>query len=140
MSFKWSGVAQAAPLQFLTGYAHNSKSEYSGANLQEVRKLLAKMNLVGTPFGDFPAAQLHWIIADASGAITLECTKDVSGWRTAEPGEQGMNRELPQRLHSVITSDYANTNGIVVVRNGCIVCEEYFHGFGYLSGNCRSEK
>ena len=46
------------------------------ANLQEVRKLLAKMNLVGTPFGDFPAAQLHWIIADASGAITLECTKD----------------------------------------------------------------
>lgn len=54
----------------------------------------------------------------------------VSGWRTAEPGEQGMNRELPQRLHSVITSDYANTNGIVVVRNGCIVCEEYFHGFG----------
>ena len=42
------------------------------ANLQEVRKLLAKMNLVGTPFGDFPAAQLHWIIADASGAITLE--------------------------------------------------------------------
>ena len=45
-------------------------------NLQEVRKLLAKMNLVGTPFGDFPAAQLHWIIADASGAITLECTKD----------------------------------------------------------------
>ena len=26
------------------------------ANLKEVRKLLAKMNLVGTPFGDFPAA------------------------------------------------------------------------------------
>ncbi len=38
--------------------------------------MLAKMNLVGTPFGDFSAAQLHWIIADASGAITLECTKD----------------------------------------------------------------
>ena len=42
------------------------------ANLQEVRKLLAKMNLVGTPFGDFPAAQLHWIIADASGAAIIE--------------------------------------------------------------------
>lgn len=46
------------------------------ANLQEVRKLLAKMNLVGTPFGDFPAAQLHWIIADATGAITVESVAD----------------------------------------------------------------
>ena len=54
----------------------------------------------------------------------------VPEWRTTDPGEQGMDRELPEKLRSVITSEYANTNGIVVVRNGCIVCEEYFHGFG----------
>ena len=46
------------------------------ANLQEVRKLLAKMNLVGTPFGDFPAAQLHWIIADEKECIVVECMVD----------------------------------------------------------------
>ena len=54
----------------------------------------------------------------------------VPEWRTTDPGEQGMDRELPEKMRSVITSEYANTNGIVVVRNGCIVCEEYFHGFG----------
>ena len=54
----------------------------------------------------------------------------VPEWRTTDPGEQGMDRALPEKLRSVITSEYANTNGIVVVRNGCIVCEEYFHGFG----------
>ena len=47
------------------------------ASVEEAREKLDKMNLVGTQFGEqLPAAQLHWIIADASGAITLECTKD----------------------------------------------------------------
>ena len=45
----------------------------------------------------------------------------VPEWRTTDPGEQGMERALPEKLRSVITSEYANTNGIVVVRNGCIV-------------------
>ena len=54
----------------------------------------------------------------------------VPQWRLAGPGEQGINPELPRQLHSVITSEYGNTNGILVVRNGCIVYEEYFNGFG----------
>ena len=55
----------------------------------------------------------------------------VPQWRLAGPGEQGINPELPRQLHSVITSEYGNTNGILVVRNGCIVYEEYLTG---LSG------
>ena len=39
----------------------------------------------------------------------------VPEWRTTDPGEQGMERALPEKLRSVITSEYANTNGIVVV-------------------------
>ena len=39
------------------------------ANMKEVRALLAKINITGTPFAEnMPAASLHWIIADADEA------------------------------------------------------------------------
>ena len=35
------------------------------------------MNLTNTPYSEqFPLAQLHWIIADQSGAITVEAMED----------------------------------------------------------------
>ncbi len=41
------------------------------ANMKEVRELLAKINITGTPFAEnMPAASLHWIIADADEAVT----------------------------------------------------------------------
>lgn len=47
------------------------------ADLQQAVKLLHTMNLVGTPFSEqFPAAQLHWIIADQSGAVTVESVRE----------------------------------------------------------------
>lgn len=47
------------------------------ADLAQACSLLAQMNLVGTPFsGQLPAAQLHWIIADRTGAITVESVAD----------------------------------------------------------------
>ena len=53
------------------------KDEADGADLAQARSLLAQMNLVGTPFsGQLPAAQLHWIIADRTGAITVESVAD----------------------------------------------------------------
>ena len=43
------------------------------ADLSQARELIGSLNLVGTPFsGNFPAAQLHWIIADRSGSIVVE--------------------------------------------------------------------
>lgn len=43
----------------------------------EAKKLIAKMNLVGTTFNEkYPLAQLHWIIADKDEAITVECMAD----------------------------------------------------------------
>jgi len=45
--------------------------------LAEARNLISCMNLVGTPYSDtLPTAQLHWIIADKSGAITVESVAD----------------------------------------------------------------
>ena len=47
------------------------------ATVQEAKEYLSHMNLVGTPFHEsLPTAQLHWIIADANEAITVECTAD----------------------------------------------------------------
>lgn len=47
------------------------------ASVEEARALLVRMNLVGTRFSErFPAAQLHWIIADAQKAIVVESMKD----------------------------------------------------------------
>ncbi len=45
------------------------------ATVGEAGALLKKTNLVNTPFSEkFPPAQLHWIIADCKGAVTVEAT------------------------------------------------------------------
>ena len=47
------------------------------ASVREARILLARMNLVDTPFSkELPLAQLHWLIADRDEAITVESVKD----------------------------------------------------------------
>ena len=47
------------------------------ANVDAARALLAKINLTNVPFSpELPVAQLHWIIADRNGAITVESVKD----------------------------------------------------------------
>lgn len=43
----------------------------------EVRQKLHTLNVVGTPFSEqYPTAELHWLIADKSEAITLECVEE----------------------------------------------------------------
>jgi len=47
------------------------------ATLEEARILLARINLVNIPFSPaLPLSPLHWIIADDSGAITVEATSE----------------------------------------------------------------
>ncbi len=46
-------------------------------NVREARELIERINLVGTPFSDnLPASPLHWLIADESGAVTVESMSD----------------------------------------------------------------
>ncbi len=46
------------------------------ATVQEVRELLANINITDTPFSDkFPIAQLHWMISDRNETITLESVR-----------------------------------------------------------------
>lgn len=47
------------------------------ANLAEAREKFAQLNLTGEPFSEqLPAAELHWIIADKTGAMTVESIAD----------------------------------------------------------------
>ncbi len=47
------------------------------ANIEEAKKLLAKINLVDIAFSsEVPLATLHWIISDRDGSITVESVKD----------------------------------------------------------------
>lgn len=46
-------------------------------NLEDVRKLLAQLCLIETPFSpELPTTQLHWIISDQTGCITVEPLAD----------------------------------------------------------------
>lgn len=47
------------------------------ATVSEAKALLEQINLVAIPFSDeLPLSPLHWIIADAEGALTVESVKD----------------------------------------------------------------
>ena len=47
------------------------------ANLAEAKTLLNRISLVNIPFSDeLPLTPLHWLIADKSGAITVESVKE----------------------------------------------------------------
>ena len=47
------------------------------ATVLEARKVLEKMNLVGTPYSEkLPCASMHWMIADKDAAIVVECVED----------------------------------------------------------------
>lgn len=47
------------------------------ADLAEARSLIGRMNMVNISYSEqLPLAQLHWLIADRTGAVTLEVTAD----------------------------------------------------------------
>ena len=72
------------------------------ATLAEARQLLQAVNLTGTPFSaHFPAAQLHWLLADTTGALTLEPT--AAGLQIYENpvGVLTNNPPFPQQLFAL---------------------------------------
>ena len=69
------------------------------ATLDEARSKLAALNLVGTPFSpQLPAAQLHWLIADRTGALVVDST--ATGLHVYEnpAGVLTNNPPFPQQL------------------------------------------
>ena len=72
------------------------------ATLAEARQLLQAVNLTGTPFSaHFPAAQLHWLLADATGALTLEPTAEGLQIYENPVGVLTNNPPFPQQLFAL---------------------------------------
>ena len=72
------------------------------ATLAEARQLLQAVNLTGTPFSPhFPAAQLHWLLADATGALTLEPTAEGLQIYENPVGVLTNNPPFPQQLFAL---------------------------------------
>ena len=69
------------------------------ATLDQAKEKLQTMNLTNTPFNDmFPCAQLHWIIADASGCIVVESMKDGLHIHDNPVGVLTNNPPFPQQM------------------------------------------
>lgn len=75
------------------------------ASLDEVRGLLLGMQLVNTPFSEkYPLAQLHWIISDKTGSITVESMSDGLHIYDNPVGILTNNPPFPQQMFQL--NDY----------------------------------
>ena len=65
-----------------------------------------RINLVGTPYSEmFPAAQLHWIIADENEAITVESVKE--GLKVYDNHVGVLTNNPPFDIQMLMLADYA---------------------------------
>ena len=71
-------------------------------SVNEAKHLLEKINLTNTPFnGNLPVAQLHWLIADKTQAITVECMKDGLHIHNNPVGVLTNNPPFPYQMHNL---------------------------------------
>ena len=67
------------------------------ADLKEARDLLERVNLVEIPFSqELPLSPLHWMVADRSGSLVVECARD--GLRLHENPVRVLTNEPPFRV------------------------------------------
>ena len=72
------------------------------ASVSEAKALLARINLTAEPFApNLPTAQLHWIISDKSGSITLESVSDGIFVYDNPVGVLTNNPPFPQQLFAL---------------------------------------
>ena len=79
------------------------------ANLSEARKLLERTCVVGIPFSEkFPLTPLHWLVADRSGSLVVECTQ--AGLQIHENPVGVLANEPPFPVQMWNLSNYMNVS------------------------------
>ena len=69
------------------------------ATVREARARLDALNLVGTPFSErYPAAQLHWLLADKDEAVVIESMADGLHVYDDPAGVLTNNPPFPQQM------------------------------------------
>ena len=72
------------------------------ATLAEAREALRTLNLTGTPFSErLPASQLHWLLADKSGAVVIESVADGLKIYDDPAGVLTNNPPFPQQMFAL---------------------------------------
>ena len=102
-------------------------------DLSQARAAIDEMNLVGTPFSEkLPTAQLHWLIADRSGAIVLESMKDGLHVYDDPAGVLTNNPPFPMQLFAL--NNYAQLSPRPPVNrfSSSLSLKEYSRGMGAI--------
>lgn len=87
------------------------------ATLDEALEKLRTLNLTGTPFSErFPTAQLHWMIADKTGAIVVESVKEGLCLYDDPAGVLTNNPPFDEQLRGL--ERYAHLSGKEPIYNG----------------------
>lgn len=112
------------------------------ADLSQARELLEEIRLEDRAFDEkYPISQLHWILADKSGAITVESTKNGMFVYDNPVGVLSNNPEFPSQMLNL--SNYMGLSAKPPVNNLCgsIDLTPYSRGMGAigLPGDWSSE-
>lgn len=100
--------------------------------LSQARELLKELRLENRAFRDYPIAQLHWIIADKSGAVTVESTKNGMFVYDNPAGVLANNPEFPAQMLNL--SNYMGLSAKPPSNNLCgsLKLTQYSRGMGAL--------
>ena len=91
-------VAQFELIPFILGQC---------ATVDEAEKVIETINIVKTPFSeDLPVAELHWLIADKTRAVTLESTKEGINIYENSLGVLTNNPPFPKQLENLSKYKY----------------------------------
>ena len=103
------------------------------ATLSEAREALTALNLTGTPFSaQLPAAQLHWLIADKSGAIVVESTADGLHIYDNPTGVLTNNPPFPQQLFALNNLMHLSPRQPENTFSSALPLQTYSRGMGAL--------
>ena len=103
------------------------------ASMKDVHALIDKINVVPTPFSEhFPAAQLHWIIADKDETITVECMRD--GMHVYENKAGVLTNNPPFVQQMFLLNQYMNLSPKQPHNNFCddLELQAYSRGMGAI--------
>lgn len=103
------------------------------ANLSEAKQALESINLIGEAFNEkLPSAQLHWLISDRTGTITVECTKEGMNVYDNPVGVLTNNPPFPQMLNAISDFAYLTPKQPESVFNGKAPFSSYSRGMGAI--------
>ena len=103
------------------------------ASVQEARVLLGRLNILNTPFHpQLPLAQLHWIIADQTQAITVESVAEGLKIYENPIGVLTNNPPFPQQMQNLVNYRHLSPNSTETTFAPGLDLPEYSRGMGAI--------